>query len=112
MAMDLVTAGFDWDRGNLGKCRRHGVRIAEIEAMFRKLLWMTPDPAHSIGELRFKAVGTGAKGRYIFVAFTLRPRSDGMLIRPISARYMHRREIRHYEKQKVEAEKTSGSENG
>ena len=103
--MGPLTAGFDWDRGNLEKCRRHGVRIADIEAMFHKLLWMIPDPVHSIGEQRFRAVGTAANGRYIFVAFTLRHRSDGMSIRPISARYMHKREVRHYEKQKAEAEK-------
>jgi hypothetical protein len=33
-----------------------------------------------------------------------------MLIRPISARYMHKKEIRHYEKQKADVEKTSSSE--
>ena len=110
--MDFVTAGFDWDRGNVEKCRGHGVQTATIEAMFRQLLWMIPDPAHSAGEQRFRAIGTGAGERYIFVAFTLRHRSDGMSIRPISARYMHKREVRHYEKQKAEAEKISGSENG
>jgi uncharacterized DUF497 family protein len=36
--MDVVTAGFDWDRGNLEKCRRHGVEIADIEELFRRIL--------------------------------------------------------------------------
>jgi uncharacterized DUF497 family protein len=108
--MDFVTAGFDWDRGNIEKCRNHDVQTADVEAMFRQLLWMIPDPAHSAGEQRFRAIGTDKNGRYIFIAFTLRSRPDGTLIRPISARYMHKKEIRHYEKQKAQAEKASRSE--
>jgi uncharacterized protein len=108
--MDLSVGGFDWDRGNVEKCRQHGVLIADIEAMFRKEVWVTPDPAHSVGEPRFRAVGTNPGGRYLFVAFTLRLGPDMTLIRPISARYMHKKEIRHYESQKAEAEKASRSE--
>jgi uncharacterized DUF497 family protein len=110
--MDLPVAGFDWDRGNLEKCRRHGVEIAAVEEVFRQILWVTPDPGHSIHESRFRAVGRDVKGRHVFIVFTLRTGAGGVLIRPISARYMHKREVRHYEKQKVEAEKISGSENG
>ena len=110
--MDLPVAGFDWDRGNLEKCRRHGVNIDAVEETFRQILWATPDPGHSSRESRFRAVGTDVKGRHVFIVYTIRQRSDGMLIRPIRARYMHKREIRHYEKQKAEAEKISGSENG
>jgi len=102
--MDLPAAGFDWDRGNLEKCRAHGV---EIEAMFRRLLWVIPDPAHSRREDRLRAIGTDRKGRHIFAVFTLRDRRGETLIRPISARYMHEKEIRHYETQKAEAEKAS-----
>ena len=35
--MDLVVAGFDWDRGNRDKCRKHGVSLAEIEQIFEGL---------------------------------------------------------------------------
>jgi len=108
--MDLPVAGFDWDLGNLEKCRRHGVAIADIEAMFRRPLWVISDPAHSIRERRLRVVGTDHRGRHIFAVFTLRARRGEMLIRPISARYMHKREIRHYETQKAEAEKASRSE--
>jgi uncharacterized DUF497 family protein len=104
--MDLPVAGFDWDRGNLEKCRAHGVEIADIEAMFRRPLWVIPDPAHSHREDRLRAIGTDRKGRHIFAVFTLRNRHGETLIRPISARYMHKKEIRHYETQKTEAEKT------
>ena len=50
-------------------------------------------------EERFKAIGAGDDERSIFVAFTLRPRRDLTFIRPISARYMHKKEIDHYEKE-------------
>jgi uncharacterized protein len=33
------------------------------------------------------------------VAFTLRQRGGKMLIRPTSARYMHKKEVDHYERQ-------------
>ena len=69
--MHLPAAGFDSHRGKLEKCRQHGVEIADIEAMFRRLLWVIPDPAHSHREGRLRAIGTDRKGRHIFAAFTL-----------------------------------------
>jgi uncharacterized DUF497 family protein len=108
--MDLAVAGFDWDSGNFEKCRTHGVEIADIEAMFKQSLWVIPDPAHSRGEDRLRAIGTDRRGRHIFAVFTLRSRHGETLIRPISARYMHKKEIRHYEAQKAEAEKVARSE--
>ena len=30
----MQVAGFDWDDGNREKCRKHGVSLAEIEALF------------------------------------------------------------------------------
>jgi uncharacterized DUF497 family protein len=36
---------------------------------------------------------------HVFVAFALRRRGYSMLIRPVSARYMHRKEVAHYEKE-------------
>jgi uncharacterized DUF497 family protein len=37
-------------------------------------------------------------GRFAFVAFTVRRKGGRKYIRPISARYMHRKEIEAYEK--------------
>jgi uncharacterized DUF497 family protein len=108
--MDLRAAGFDWDRGNLEKCRRHGVGIAAIEAMFGRELWVIPDSVHSLRESRLRAVGTDDEERHIFVVFTFRSQGGVMLIRPISARYMHKKEIRHYETQKAETQKASNFE--
>jgi hypothetical protein len=33
----LRSAGFDWDTGNWEKCQKHGVSIAEIEAVLRAI---------------------------------------------------------------------------
>jgi len=95
--MDLRIAGFDWDRANREKCRKHGVSIAAIESIFRGSIAVVPDPAHSAAEERFKAIGVTDKGRHILIAFTLRARDGETFIRPISARYMHQKEVRHYE---------------
>ncbi|MGH6926539.1 MAG: BrnT family toxin [Propylenella sp.] len=58
-------------------------------------------PALNEGEAeeRFLAIGRGSRRR-LFVVFTLREAADETLIRPISARYMHKKEVEHYEKQK------------
>ncbi len=54
---------------------------------------------HSQGEDRFIGIGKTTQGRSVFIAFTLRTHSDDVLIRPISARYMHQKEVEHYEKE-------------
>jgi len=91
-------SGFDWDQGNRAKCRKHGVSAVAIEALFRGGVTILPDEGHSKTERRFKAIGKTDEGRMIFVVFTLRRRGAALLIRPISARYMHKKEIEHYEK--------------
>jgi len=96
--MDRRAASFDWDNANREKCQRHGVPIAEIESIFEKPIAVLPDPAHFHVEERFKAIGRTSEGRYVFIVFTLRSRNGATLIRPISARYMHRKEVEHYEK--------------
>ena len=98
--MRLHAAGFDWDAGNSGKCRKHGVSLAEIEAMFSgDDVRVAPDPAHSQHEDRLIAVGRTLQGRPLFVAFTFRRVAGRLLVRPVSARYMHEREIARYEEE-------------
>jgi uncharacterized protein len=89
---------FDWDDGNRAKCRKHGVSIAEVEGLFAGVLFIEPDVAHSGREQRFRAVGRTVSGRSVFVVFTMRQQGDRQLIRPISARFMHRKEVVIYEK--------------
>ena len=90
--------GFDWDDGNRTKCRKHGVSIPAIEDQFRRGLTILPDAAHSQAEQRFRGIGRTENGRAIFVVFTIRRRGGDVLIRPISARYMHKKEAEHYAK--------------
>jgi len=73
--------------------------VDAIESLFERPLAMFPDPRHSSGETRFIAIGKTEQGRGVFIAFTLRKNGNGVLIRPISARYMHKKEIEHYEKE-------------
>ena len=60
---------------------------------------------HSKSEERFKAIGQSEDGRWIFVVFTLRTRSGRKLVRPISARYLHKKEVDHYEKETAALQK-------
>lgn len=97
--MDIShVAGFDWDDGNLAKCQKHGVTIADIESVFIGAPSIGPDIAHSTMETRFLAIGRAASGRHVFLAFTWRERDGAPFIRPISARYMHAKEVQHYER--------------
>jgi len=93
----LVASGFDWDAGNWEKCQKHGVSIVEIEAMLRGDPQIAPAPRRSLTEERFIAVSRTPPGRPVFIAFTLRIRDGARLVRPISARYMHAKEIQRYE---------------
>jgi uncharacterized protein len=94
-----VVSEFDWDDGNKDKCQKHGVSLAEIEAVFQGRLHVFPDAAHSKAEIRYLGIGQTATCRYVFIAFTVRDHEAKRLIRPISARYMHAKEVKHYETQ-------------
>jgi len=79
------------------KCGKHGVTLGEIESIFHGQMDVFPDVAHSDQETRFLGIGRTSAGRYLFVAFTLRDKAGRNFIRPISARYMHLKEVKHYE---------------
>lgn len=89
--------GFQWDDGNSRKnVDKHGVTQGEAEAIFFQApLLVAPDPRNSQQEARYHALGRTLEGRRLHVTFTLR--SEGTLIRVISARDMHRKERAHYE---------------
>ena len=89
--------GFDWDRGNALKNDKHGVTMLEAEQVFFVVpLIVTPDERHS-REPRFRALGQTLLGRRLTIILTLR--SEGTLLRVISARDMHRKESKLYEQQ-------------
>lgn len=97
--MDLTQiAGFDWDGGNWPKCGKHGVSREGIEEMFLNNPGIFAHPAHSESEQRLRAIGTNDAGRMVYVSFTLRSKHGQLLVRPVSARYMHDKEVRRYER--------------
>jgi uncharacterized protein len=102
-----LTAEFDWDEGNRSKCQKHGVSVKEIESLFLGPVMV--QPARSSAESRMQAIGKTPAGRHIFLVFTVREKEGKQYIRPISARYMHAKEIRHYAEK--EAQETPDSRN-
>jgi uncharacterized DUF497 family protein len=99
-----LEAEFDWDEGNRSKCQKHSVSAEEIESLFLGPVMV--QPARSFAESRLQAIGKTPAGRHVFLVFTVREREGKQHIRPISARYMHAKEIRHYAEK--EAQETSG----
>jgi uncharacterized DUF497 family protein len=86
--------GFQWDLGNLDKnWEKHKVSNKECEEVFfNKPLIISHDPAHSLEEKRWFALGKTNDNRPLFVVFTLR----NNLIRVISARDMNKKERKKY----------------
>ena len=96
----IAFSGFAWDKANLSKCEEHGVSRAEVEhVLAHAATLIVPDLKNSRAEPRFLAIGRTAEGRYAFVVFTPRQTGTRILLRPISARYMHKKEIKKYEQE-------------
>ena len=92
----MKIAGFDWDSGNWPKCGKHGVSREEIEQVWlgEPAIMADPNP----DEPRVRAIGETDAGRYIFlvhIAGDQRPDQAP----PISAHYIHQKEVDHYESQ-------------
>ena len=98
--MELKVSTFDWDEGNRGKCQKHGLSMADVEhALISARHLIVRDVQNSRTEDRYIAIGKTRAGRFSFVVFTLRVADDQLKLRPISARYMHKKEIAKYEKE-------------
>ena len=76
--------------------------IAEVEDLFSGTLFALPDVAHSRAEKRQWAIGKTASGRPVFVVLAIRERDGEQVIRPISTRYTHKKEVNRYEKENPE----------
>ena len=96
-ARAIKFVGFEWDEGNWPKCGKQGVSREEVEAVLLSTPAVMPDP-HT-DEPRMRAIGKTSEGRYVLLVFILRKQSGSALLRPISARYMHQKEVDHYERQ-------------
>lgn len=96
--MSLEFDGFDWDEGNSGKnLKKHGLDGEAIERFLLRGPLFVEDPKHSRHEQRYLAVGKTETGRWMLVSFTFRTVDKKRLIRAISARYMHAKELSRYE---------------
>ncbi len=87
---------FEWDKGNRDKSRlKHGVTSDEAESVFADPKSITvSDEKHSEVEDRLAIVGRSEEKRNLFVIFTWR---EGK-IRVVSARRMHKKEVKRYGK--------------
>jgi uncharacterized DUF497 family protein len=96
---NLEYDGFDWDEGNSTKIEAR-VAINVIEEFFKKKVLFKEDTRHSFSEDRFIAMGyIKNPKRCLFVAYTIRKKGNEILIRPISARFTHKKEEEAYEEQ-------------
>ncbi|NOX25935.1 MAG: BrnT family toxin [Deltaproteobacteria bacterium] len=87
---------FQWDHGNERKSSdKHNVSREEAEQVFfNQPLLLLDDKSHSQNEMRFHALGQTDKNRKLHITFTIRKNQ----IRVISARPMHKKERKSYEK--------------
>ncbi len=86
---------FEWDRGNAGKNKKHGIEDTESEeSFFDENKVLLRDVLHSGGEERFILLGKTKGGDLLFVVFTQRNEK----IRIISARRANKKEVPLYEK--------------
>ena len=99
--MELKVSAFDWDDGNRGKCRKHGLSMADVEHVLisaqNRIRSRCSKLAH--GRHAISPLERPARVVFSFVVFTLRLANDEIKLRPISARYMHKKEIAKYEKE-------------
>jgi uncharacterized protein len=90
-----VDFSFEWDLANASKSlQKHGVTCPEAEEVFteRRSIPLGEQYEPPSPEPRFGVLGETAKGKLLFLAFTLRNRR----IRVISARPMNERERKFY----------------
>lgn len=94
MKIEKRALEFQWDNGNKGKNKKHGVEDSESEEVFfdqnKRIL---KDKLHSQKEERFRLLGKTKTQRLLFIVFTIRNRK----IRIISARDVNKKEVFLYE---------------
>ena len=92
---DRKALEFEWDKGNIGKNKKHKVEDFESEEPFFDPDKVTlKDPPHSVMEERHILLGKTKKGRLLFIVFAERMGR----VRIISARHINKKEVPLYEK--------------
>jgi len=103
----MKIAGIEWDDGNWPKCGKHGVGQDEIEYVLRHMKFRIPDPNPK--ETRFRTASRTPNRRPVFIVYTHREQDGETYLRPISARYMHGKEVTQYEQiEKTMADTSNG----
>ena len=90
----MKIAGIERDEGNWPECGRHGVSREEIEHALFNMRYRARDPYDR--EERYRVVSSTADGKSVFVVVTPREHDGEVFYRPISARYMHAKEVKSY----------------
>lgn len=87
---------FQWDHGNERKSSdKHNISQTEAEQVFlNQPLLLLGDKAHSQKEMKLHALGRTDDNQKLHITFTIRTSQ----IRVISARPMHKKERKSYEK--------------
>lgn len=86
---------FDWDKGNIGKNKKHNVSDKEAkEVFFDKKIFIFKDIIHSKNDPRFRILGKTRKER-LLLSFSL---LEVKKIEIILARDINRKEVYLYEK--------------
>ena len=91
---------FDWDDANLEHTAKHGVTPSEIEFVLSNNPMIRPDPYPPEIEQRWRGIGANTQGDMLFIVFMVKGDTDTLTLRPISARQMHKREVKKYERQR------------
>ena len=95
MKLNKSVSEFEWDKGNIGKNKKHKVNDREIEESFfdnHKVIYK--DTLHSNKEKRYILLGKTKGKRLLFIVFT--QRKDKIIV--ISARDINKKEVYLYEK--------------
>lgn len=95
MRINKKVIEFEWDKGNIGKNKKHKVEDKEAEEVFFDEGKVTlKDKIHSTDlEERFILLGKTKKDRLLYIVFTERKEK----IRIISARNINKKEVHLYE---------------
>ena len=88
----LNLGGFDWDAGNIQKVSSR-VPLEVVEEAFLRFPLIAEDNKHSTKQEKRYLLICLQLTRPVFVIFTIRNNK----IRVVSARYMHKREVKKYE---------------
>lgn len=81
-------ADYDWDPGKDSSNRRkHGVPFAVAATVLDDPFALVAFDRNVDGEDRWRMIGRTASGMTVVIAFAIRERADGEVVRIISARY-------------------------